>query len=147
MHNYNSFNLQATCTITILPQNYHTDAQMCLYKKVDHASLSSLHNQSFCTSTHKIHSPPHGKSTLEQASACTWNLSTSNDDALVLAAFVLMCKRKPRKKKRDVWCKHWLWQGKPIPTLACWVRWKYIPAIGIIISEWMKKLIWTFCHS
>jgi hypothetical protein len=31
-----------------------------------------------------------------------------------------MCKRKPRKKKRDVWCKDWLWKGKPIPTLAYW---------------------------
>jgi hypothetical protein len=43
-------------------------------------------------------------STLEQAPVCTWNMSSSDDDALALA-FVLMCKRKPRKKKRDVWCK------------------------------------------
>jgi hypothetical protein len=81
------------------------------------ASLTSLHDQSFCTSTHKIPSPPHGTSTLEKAPVCTWNMSSSDDDALALAAFVLMCKRKPRKKKRDVWCKDWLWKGKPIPTL------------------------------
>jgi hypothetical protein len=34
-------------------------------------------------------------------------MSSSDDDALTLAAFVLMCKKKPRKK-RDVWCKDWL---------------------------------------
>jgi hypothetical protein len=69
------------------------------------ASLTSLHDQSFCTRTHKIPSPPYGTSTLEQAPVCTWNMSSSDDDVLALAAFVLMCKRKPRKKKRDVWCK------------------------------------------
>jgi hypothetical protein len=111
------------------------------------ASLTSLHDQSFCTRTHKIPLPPHGTSTLEQAPVCALNMLSSDNDALTLAAFVLMCKRKSRKKKCDVWCKDWLWKGKPIPTLVYWVSWKYIPAIGIIISEWMKKLIWTFCHS
>jgi hypothetical protein len=72
------------------------------------ASMTSLHDQSFCTRTHKIPSPPHGTSTLEQALFCTWNMSSSDDDELALAAFVLMCKRKPRKKKRDVWRKDWL---------------------------------------
>jgi hypothetical protein len=110
------------------------------------ASLTSLHDQSFCTRAHKIPSPPHGTSTLEQAPVCTWNMSSSDDDALTLAAFVLMCKRKRRKKKHDVWCKDMLWKGKPIPTLAYWVSWKYIPTNGIIILEWMKKLIWTFFH-
>jgi hypothetical protein len=42
MHNYNSFNLQAACTITMLAQNYHRDAQVCLCKKIGHGSLSSL---------------------------------------------------------------------------------------------------------
>jgi hypothetical protein len=76
------------------------------------ASLTSLRDQSFCTRTHKIPSPPHGTSTLEQAPVCTWNMSSSDDDVLALAVFVLMCKRKPRKKKRDVWCKDWLMKKK-----------------------------------
>jgi hypothetical protein len=62
------------------------------------ARLTSLHDQAFCTSTHKIPSPPHGTSMLEQAPVCIWNMSSSDDDALALAAFVPMCKRKPRKK-------------------------------------------------
>jgi hypothetical protein len=39
-------------------------------------------------------------------------MSSSDDEAHALAAFVLMCKRKPRKKKRDVWCKDWLMKRK-----------------------------------
>jgi hypothetical protein len=39
-------------------------------------------------------------------------MSSSDDVALALAAFVLMCKRKPRKKKREVWCKDWLMKRK-----------------------------------
>jgi hypothetical protein len=61
---------------------------------------------------HKIPSPLHGTSTLEQAPVCTWNLSSSDDDARVLAAFVLMCERKTRKKKREVWCKDWSMKRK-----------------------------------
>jgi hypothetical protein len=76
------------------------------------ASLTSVHDQSFCTNMHKIPSPPHGTSTLEQAPVCTWNMSSSDDDVLALAAFVLMFKRKPRKKKRDMWCKDWLMKRK-----------------------------------
>jgi hypothetical protein len=34
MHNYNSFDFQTACTIKMLAQNYHTDAQVCLYKKL-----------------------------------------------------------------------------------------------------------------
>jgi hypothetical protein len=60
----------------------------------------------------KIPSPPHGTTTLEQAPVCTWDMSTLDDDALALAAFVLMCKRKPRKMKRDVWCKDRLMKRK-----------------------------------
>jgi hypothetical protein len=84
-------------------------AVLCL-KVATHvtASLTSLHDQSSCTRTHKIPSPPHGTSTLEQAPVCTWNMSNSDDDALALAVFVLMCTRKPRQKKRDVWCKDWV---------------------------------------
>jgi hypothetical protein len=66
------------------------------------ASLTSLHDQSFCTRTHKIPSPPHGTSAREQAPVGTSNMSSWDDDALALTAFVLMCERKPRKKKRDV---------------------------------------------
>jgi hypothetical protein len=58
------------------------------------ANLTSLHDQSFCTSKHKISSPPHGTSTLEQVPVCTWNLSSSDDNVRALAAFVLICKRK-----------------------------------------------------
>jgi hypothetical protein len=76
------------------------------------ASLASLHEQSFCASTHKIPSPPHRTSTLEQAPVCTWNLLSSDDDARTLAAFVFVCKRKMRKKKRDMWCKDWLMKRK-----------------------------------
>jgi hypothetical protein len=32
-------------------------------------------------------------------------MSSSDDDALALAAFVLVCTRKPQKKKRHVWCR------------------------------------------
>jgi hypothetical protein len=63
-------------------------------------------------------SPPHGTCTLEQTPVCTPEMSSSDNDALALAAFVLVCKRKPRKKKRDVVCKDWLRKGKPIPTLV-----------------------------
>jgi hypothetical protein len=34
MHYYNSFNLQAACKITMLAQNYHRDAQVCLNKRL-----------------------------------------------------------------------------------------------------------------
>jgi hypothetical protein len=50
------------------------------------ASLTSLHDQSFCTSMQKIPSPPHGTSMLEQAPVCAWNMSRSDDDALALNA-------------------------------------------------------------
>jgi hypothetical protein len=50
--------------------------------------------------------------TILQAPVCTWNLSSSDYDARSLAAFLLVCKKKPRKKKRDVWCKHWLIKRK-----------------------------------
>lgn len=30
----NVINLHSACTITMLAQNYHTDAQVCLYKKI-----------------------------------------------------------------------------------------------------------------
>jgi hypothetical protein len=40
-------------------------------------------------------------------------MSNSDDnDALALAAFVLVLKRKTRKKKRDKWCKDWLMKRK-----------------------------------
>jgi hypothetical protein len=35
-------------------------------------------------------------------------MSSSDDDALDLAAFVLVYKRKTLKKKRGMWCKDWL---------------------------------------
>jgi hypothetical protein len=88
-----------------LPENRPSSLKVATHVT---ASLTSLHDQSFCTRTHKIPSPPHGISKLEQAPVCTWNLSSMDDDALALAAFVLMYKRKPRKKKRDVWRKDWL---------------------------------------
>jgi hypothetical protein len=47
------------------------------------ASLTSLHDQSYLgTRTHKIPSPPHGTNTLELAPVCTWNMSSSDDDAM-----------------------------------------------------------------
>lgn len=39
-------------------------------------------------------------------------MSNSDDDALALAAFVLVKKRKSRIKKRAVWCKEWLMKRK-----------------------------------
>jgi hypothetical protein len=36
---------------------------------------------------------------LNKAPVCTWNMSSSDDDALALAAFVLMCKIKTAKEE------------------------------------------------
>jgi hypothetical protein len=39
-------------------------------------------------------------------------MSSSDDDALTFAVFVLGCKRKPRKKEGRVWYKDWLMNRK-----------------------------------
>jgi hypothetical protein len=62
------------------------------------ASLTSSHDQSFCTSTHKIPSPQHGTSTLEQAPVYIWNMSSSDDDALALDAFRPYVQEKTAKE-------------------------------------------------
>jgi hypothetical protein len=66
------------------------------------ASLKSLLDQSFCTRMHKIPSPPHGTSMFEQAPVRTCNMSSWDDYALALAAFVL-CARENRER-RNVTC-------------------------------------------
>jgi hypothetical protein len=66
------------------------------------ASLTSLHDQSFCTRMHKIPSPPHGTSTLEYTPVCTWNMSSSDDDALEFGCFCPYVQEKTAKE--ETWC-------------------------------------------
>jgi hypothetical protein len=68
------------------------------------ASLTSLHVQSFCTRTHKIPSPPHGTSTLEQAPVCSWNMSSSDDDAMGSLWLLLSLCARENHERRNVTC-------------------------------------------
>jgi hypothetical protein len=54
-------------------------------------------------------------------------MSGSDDDALALAAFVIMCKRKARKKKRDVWRKDWLIKRKTYSHISLLSELKIYP--------------------
>jgi hypothetical protein len=51
-------------------------------------------------------------------------LSSSDDDARALAAFVFMRQKKPRKKKRDVWCKDWLMKRKTYSHISLLIELK-----------------------
>ena len=80
-------------------------------------NLTSMHDQSFGTSTVNFPAAPHGTSVLAQTPLCSWTMMSSDDDVLAEAAFYLVHKRKTQKKKRDMWCKEWFMKRKTIPIL------------------------------
>jgi hypothetical protein len=93
------------------------------------ASLTSLHDQSFRTKTHKIPSPPHGTSTLEQAPVCTWNMSSSDDDAMGSLWLLLSLCARENRQRRNVTCgvKTGYEKEKPIPHISLLSELKIYP--------------------